>query len=444
MREREGSSASTLVETLRSSYAVIQVSLRQNVELTWTDSDGAHTCTVREPSVLGSAGAAGVRIADPTVSRLHAEIVWRDSAPWLRDLGSLNGTFVDGVRVDAAQLSAHATIRLGDTVIHARFPQKKEQVALWPEESFGPLRGGTPAMRELFARLSRIALSDATALVLGETGTGKELVARALHEASERADGPFITVDCTAVPETLFESELFGSARGAFTGASTTREGAIEAADGGTIFLDEIGELPPSIQPKLLRALEQKAVRRVGESHHRPVNVRYIAATHRNLAELVSEGAFREDLYFRLAVLVVNVPALRQRRDDIPLLARHFLAARGPEPTAELLEWMTAQPWRGNVRELRNFVERAVALGTDEARSLQVGFPAKQTADLPAPSIDRPFKDVRDEWLTHLEREYVRGWLARTGGNLTAAADAMGLNRTYVHRLVKKHGLDRA
>lgn len=443
MRDRKASGV-RLADTLPSSQPPLQVSLRHNIDLRWTDSRGAHRCVVREPAVLGSAEAAAVRIAEPTVSRLHAEIVWRDGSPWIRDLGSRNGTIVDGVRVDAAQLSPRATIRLGEAVIDAHFAQTQEQIPLWPDESFGPLRGGTCVMRELFARLARVALSDATALVLGETGTGKELVARAIHEASERAEGPFVTVDCTAVPESLFESELFGSARGAFTGATTSREGAIEAAHGGTIFLDEIGELPPSIQPKLLRALEQKAVRRVGESQHRPVDVRYIAATHRNLAELVGEGTFREDLYFRLAVLVVNVPPLRQRRDDIPILVRHFLAGRGPEPTPELLQWLMAQPWRGNVRELRNFAERAVALGTDEARSLQVALPPRSSGELPAPPIDRPFKDVRDEWLTHLEREYVRGWLARTGGNLTAAADAMGLNRTYLHRLVKKHGLDRA
>jgi len=421
-----------------------EISLRHNVELTWTDAQGEHTATLREPAILGSAEAAAVRIADPTVSRLHAEIVWRDSTPWICDLGSLNGTIVDGVRVDAAQLGPRAAIRLGDTVIDARFASKQEKVPLWPSDSFGPLRGATPAMRELFARLSRVALSEATALILGETGTGKELVARAIHEASQRADGPFVTVDCTAVPESLFESEIFGHVRGAFTGATTTREGAIEAADGGTIFLDEIGELPPSIQPKLLRALEQRAVRRVGESHHRPVDVRFIAATHRNLAELVAEGAFREDLYFRLAVLLVEVPPLRQRREDIPLLVRHFLGERSPEPTAELLSWMMAQPWRGNVRELRNFVERAVALGPEMARAVPVGLPERQTAgQLPMPAIERPFKDVRDEWMAHLEREYVRGWLERTGGNITAAADAMGLNRTYVHRLVKKHRLDR-
>ena len=439
MRERNAAS-STL--TLQQGARVVR--LRHHVQLAWVDQNGEHTQLVREPAVLGSADGALLRIVDPTVSRLHAEIAWRDSMPWIRDLGSRNGTVVDGVRVDAAQLGARTTLRLGETVVDARLADEEEQVPLWPVESFGPLWGATPAMREAFARLARIARSDATALILGETGTGKELAARAIHDASARAKGPFITVDCTSVPDTLFESELFGHARGAFTGATSAREGAIEAADGGTLFLDEVGELPLSMQPKLLRALEQKMVRRVGESQHRTIDVRFIGATHRNLAELVGQGAFREDLYFRLAVLPVELPPLRQRRADISLLATRFFPAGAREATPELLAWMMEQPWRGNVRELRNFVERAMALGPKEARAIAGPVRAAPVDDLlPPPAIDRPFKDVRDEWMTHLEREYVRGWLDRTGGNLTAAADAMGLNRTYVHRLVKKHGLDR-
>jgi DNA-binding NtrC family response regulator len=416
--------------------------LRTELALAWSDDAGQHTAGVKDPIVIGSAEGAGLRIADPTVSRVHAEIAWRDTGAWVRDLGSRNGTVVNGVRVDAGHLGDGALLLLGGTRIEVRHARDPQRVVLWPEEGFGPLRGGSAPMRELFARLSRIARSEATALITGETGTGKELVARAIHEASSRAKGPLVVVDCTAVPENLFESELFGHARGSFTGATTAREGAIESASGGTLFLDEIGELPASMQPKLLRALESKSVRRVGESAHRPVDVRFVAATHRNLAERVAEGTFREDLFFRLAVLVVDVPPLRHRREDIPLLAEHFLPKGAPPLTPALVEWMGEHAWRGNVRELRNFVERTVALGEGDAKRTSLSSPAAATA-LPTPALDRPFKEVQSEWMEHLEREYVRGWLGRTQGNVTAAADAMGLSRTYLHRLVKKHDLDR-
>jgi DNA-binding NtrC family response regulator len=415
--------------------------LRAPLELSWLDEGGEHRVFVRETSTIGSAEGTAVRIRDPAVSRVHAELSFRPAGPFVRDLGSHNGTWVEGLQVEGALLPERATLRIGRTVLEARLADP-DRVMLWPEESFGPLLGATPVMRELFARLSRVARSEATTLVVGETGTGKELAARAIHEASARKSGPFVTVDCTSVPESLFESELFGHAKGSFTGATAARTGAIEAADGGTLFLDEIGELPVSMQPKLLRALEQKSVRRVGESSHRPVDVRFVAATHQNLAERVGAGTFREDLYFRIAVLLVEMPPLRARAADVPLLASRFDAGRGTL-TPDLLAWIVAQPWRGNVRELRNFLERTAALGERDARALQRSGPAASPGALPAPSIDRPFKEVQAEWMAHLEREYVRGWLARTNNNLTKAAEAMGLNRTYVHRLVKKHDLDR-
>jgi DNA-binding NtrC family response regulator len=429
---------------------------RAELELAWTDGEGEHRAAVRDTIVLGSAEAAGLRVADPMVSRVHAEVGFRDGVPWVRDLGSRNGTVVDGVQVDGARLADGATLLVGETRVVVRYAARPQRIALWPDAGLGPLKGGSTVMRELYARLSRVARSDATTLITGETGTGKELVARALHGASARAKGPFVTVDCTALPESLFESELFGHARGAFTGATGAREGALEAASGGTVFLDEIGELPPAMQPKLLRALESRTVRRVGESQHREVDVRFVAATHKSLPELVAAGTFREDLYFRLAVLVLEVPPLRARLDDVPELAAHFWAqaeARtGGQGAASpaLVEWMRTQPWRGNVRELRNFVERAVALGADDvaelgglddARSAPAPAPSTTPDALPLPPIDRPLKDVRDEWNAHLEREYVRGWLARTNGNVSAAAEALGLNRTYLHKLIKKHAL---
>ncbi len=301
-------------------------------------------------------------------------------------------------------------------------------------------------MRALFGRLARLSKTSSTVLIHGETGSGKELVARAIHDASPRKGGPFVTVDCTSIPESLFESELFGHARGSFTGAHDKREGALEAADGGTVFLDEVGELPASVQPKLLRAIESRTIRRVGESQHRAIDVRFVAATHRDLAQMVNVGGFREDLYFRLAVLGVEVPPLRARREDLALLIDHFLAGEVSPFSPEHLGQMAERPWLGNVRELRNFVERAVALGPEEAfvaAAHRSGPVRASSAGLPLPDVDRPFKDVRDEWMAHLEREYVRAWLERKAGNVTAVAEAIGLDRSYIHRLLKKHDLTR-
>jgi transcriptional regulator with GAF, ATPase, and Fis domain len=284
-----------------------------------------------------------------------------------------------------------------------------------------------------------VAKSDAPVLLLGETGTGKELAARAIHDASARASGPFVIVDCAALSTSLIETELFGHARGAFTGALVARVGAFEAASGGTVFLDEIGELSPSMQPKLLRVLESGTVKRLGESEHRSVDVRLIAATHRDLRPNVNAGAFREDLYFRIAVLPLLLPSLRARPSDIPLLFRHFLRGRQTiEPVAE--RDLLQMPWLGNVRELRNFVERACAFGTKE--TLDAGETAGATGSAaPAVSLEQPFKEFRERWIDQGEREYVGKLLDRHQRNVSAAAETAGLDRTYIYRLIRKHGL---
>jgi transcriptional regulator with GAF, ATPase, and Fis domain len=297
-------------------------------------------------------------------------------------------------------------------------------------------------MRELYACLARVAESDAPVLLLGETGTGKELAARAIHAASRRAAQPFVIVDCAALSASLVEGELFGHARGAFTGAMVARAGSFEAADGGTIFLDEIGELPLAMQPKLLRALESRTIKRLGESEHRSIDVRLIAATHRDLGRLVNSGAFREDLYFRLAVLPLVLPALRARPSDIPVLYRHFLASRQPrEPVSE--QTLMEMPWLGNVRELRNFVERVCAIGASGPIPLSGPLTAPPEAPGSASpiSFQQPFKEFRERWIDHGEREYVRRLLERHGRNVAAAAEAAGLDRTYVYRLIRKHDL---
>ncbi len=421
---------------------------RRRPRLRWADASGPRAVALDGRAVLGTAPGVDVPVSDPAVSRLHMELETRDDGVWVRDLGSRNGTFIEGVMVQSARAAVGARIVAGSTTFTVEHDATPASVDLWPNERFGPLLGRSVAMRELFARLARVAASDASVLLHGETGTGKELVAEALHGASPRAQQPFVIVDCAALPEALIESELFGHAKGAFTGAANVRVGAIEAADGGTVFLDEIGELPLAMQPKLLRAIESRAVRRIGESAYRKVNVRFVAATHRDLRRMVNAGAFREDLYFRLAVLPVTIAPLRQRADDIALLVQHFLpkgasAALPPELVREL----GARPWLGNVRELRNFVERAVALGAAEALAM-VGDGATEGAAGPADAalpvdLDQPFKVLRERHLDRLERDYVAGLLERHQWNVSAVAQAAGLDRTYVHRLIRKHGLER-
>ena len=425
---------------------------------------------MEQPSIVGSAPEAGIVIDDRTVSRVHAELVPRPDGLWVRDLGSKNGTFVDEIRVESARVPAGGRLRLGAASMVVDY-DAPEPVELWQNARYGPLVGSAPAMRELFGRLARIAPTDASVLIQGETGTGKELVAQAIHEASRRSGQPFVIVDCGALPEDLLESELFGHAKGSFTGALAARPGAIETAEGGTVFLDEIGELPLSVQPKLLRAVESKQVRRVGESTHRTVDVRFVSATHRDLSRMVNTGGFREDLYFRLAVLTLEVPPLRERREDIPALVEHLTKSRGNDFSDEQLARLASLPWTGNVRELRNFVERAAALGAAEAFAMldtsrasaavptvsppsTAGEPLLR--DEPAPiatthpdnpagaaaiSFDRPYKDVREDWVDFLERAYFKRLLTKHGRNVAEAAQSAGVDRTYIYRLIRRYGL---
>lgn len=419
---------------------------RRRMHLYWVEGRQQRTVAIESRAVIGSSSGAGILVQDPTVSRLHAELDPRRDGVWIRDLGSKNGTFVNDMLVTAVRLPDGAKVQVGTTVFGVRYANEASPVAVWPEEQFGPLVGRSTRMRELFLQLSRIAPSESTVLVHGETGTGKELVARAIHEASPRRNGPYVVVDCASLAENLLEAELFGYARGAFTGAVSSRNGAIQEAEGGTVFLDEIGELPLAMQPKLLRAIESRTVRRIGEATHRPVNVRFVSATHRDLREMVNAGGFREDLYFRLAVLVVDIPALRERPDDIPLLVQHLLgpdAKHGVDP--ELVRELTSRPWLGNVRELRNFVERARALGANAAvaslPTTVAKVPNSASQAFPPVTIDEPFKDLRERWLNHFEREYLVALMARHGHNVSAMATAAGLDRTYIHRLLRKHQL---
>ncbi|MBI4816623.1 MAG: sigma 54-dependent Fis family transcriptional regulator [Deltaproteobacteria bacterium] len=387
---------------------------------------------------IGTAMGMTLRLTDPTVSRVHCELEMRGSRILVRDVGSTNGTIVEGVRVLEAEVEAGSVLKLGQSAVRIELSESPAFVPMSEASELGELKGTSPEMRQVYAILERTAPTDSTVLIQGETGTGKDVAARSLHQASKRRAGPFVPIDCGAIPENLIESELFGHVRGAFSGASADRVGVFEEADGGTLFLDEIGEMPVSVQPKLLRALETKSVRPVGSNSARPIDARIIAATNRSLAECVNDGTFREDLYYRLAVIEVTLPPLRHRRADIAMLARHFhrkLDPDGKELPEAFVELLTRRSWPGNVRELRNYIERCWSLGTIEGHA-RVSMPPPEVASLIP--LHLPLKDARQAWLDQFETVYVEAMLAATGGNLTKAADRAGVSRRFLQRLLAR------
>jgi two-component system response regulator GlrR len=395
---------------------------------------------------LGKAGDNHVVVDAPGVSRYHVELRAEPGAVLVRDLESKNGTFYDGARITELRVGAGATLRIGGPGGVELRIELDRQPAVSPStaDRFGPMVGGSAAMRAVYAILERTAPSTATILVSGETGTGKELVAEAVHAASPRKDRPLVVVDCGAIPPALIESELFGHVRGAFTDARDDRIGAFERAHGGTLFLDEIGELPLELQPKLLRVVESRSIQRVGESARRAVDVRLIAATNRELAAEVEAGRFRQDLFFRLAVVGVRLPALRERGDDVLSLARHILERLGRPDAIDLdavAPALLSYAWPGNVRELRNALERAIHLGADHA--IPMAAPAAPPRVLPEDAPDLPFKAAKEQLVTAFERSYVQRLMGRHGHNISAAARDAGIDRNYLYRLLDKHGLDR-
>jgi transcriptional regulator with GAF, ATPase, and Fis domain len=395
---------------------------------------------------IGSGRGVDLLLLDGAVSRHHLTL--RGGRDGLRviDAGSRNGTTLDGVRIVDAYARQGSIVGLGTSTLRVMIGQGTVDLPLSSRDRFGGLLGRSVAMRRLFAVLERVAPTDDTVLIEGETGTGKELVAEALHEESGRASGPFVVFDCSAVAESLIESELFGHVKGAFTGATNDRAGAFESADGGTLFLDEIGELPLTLQPKLLRALEKLEVRRVGANTARKVDLRIVAATNKNLAEEVGSGRFREDLLYRLAVVRVTLPPLRDRADDVELLARHFAegyakrAARPVELDEAALRALRSRAYPGNVRELRNAVARTLSLGHPDATSA----PSQRSpaiAGAPAVDLSVPFMQARDRLVEDFERAYLREALRQCGGNATKAAEMVGINRKFLQRAIARHGL---
>jgi transcriptional regulator with AAA-type ATPase domain len=393
---------------------------------------------------VGSHSSNDLVLQDPAVSRFHCRLV-RDESGWrVHDWDSLNGTKLEGLRIRDADLPAEATLAVGDCVVRVRAVDPAEPSVIPMIPAFGQLAGTSVRMRKLFGVLQKVAPSDINVLIQGESGTGKELVANEIVQRSPRSDRAFVVVDCGAISPHLVESELFGHVRGSFTGADRDRVGAFEAADGGTVFLDEIGELPVELQPKLLRALEAREIRRVGETRPRKVNVRLVSATHRQLEREVNRGRFREDLYFRLAVMIVRVPPMRERLDDLLILIRVFLQALGASEeerlfTPAVLAEMARHDWPGNVRELRNYVERSVVL--------QKAGPATHTTSLapgsglPPIDIGTPFRIAKDAAVDAFERAYLTTLLETASNNLSKAARMAGMDRMYLHRLAQKHGL---
>jgi DNA-binding NtrC family response regulator len=398
------------------------------------------------PVMIGTAQLAHLRLSDPTVSRVHCQLSPRPDGVRLTDAGSTNGTFVDGLRIRDAELTAGANIRVGATTLRLELGTDLVRVPLAEHHNFGKLVGGSLEMRRLYAILERVAPTETTVLIQGETGTGKELVARELHDHSARAKGPFVAVDCGAIAPNVIESELFGHVRGAFSGAVGDRRGLFEEANGGTICLDEIGELPLALQAKLLRVLENREVRRVGSNTARAVDVRLLASTNRPLARSVNEGAFREDLYYRLAVIELVLPPLRARREDVPPLAQHFydrFSGKREALPPELLASLLTRSWPGNVRELRNFIERCVTLGgfhlaPRAASSAESGEFAQTTLGV---DLGKPLKEARDDAVERFELLYLETALRRAGGNVTRAAELAGVSRRFLQRTIARLGI---
>jgi transcriptional regulator with PAS, ATPase and Fis domain len=394
---------------------------------------------------VGTAVGSQLRLSDRAVSRLHCELAVRADAVTVRDLGSTNGTFVGDVRVRDADVGPGTVVRVGGSAFRIESSDEPSFVAISDKTSFGELVGASLEMRQLYAVLERVAPTDSTLLVQGETGTGKDVVARSVHATSPRAAGPFVPVDCGAIPENLFESELFGHVRGAFTGAIQNRAGAFEEASGGTLFLDEIGEMPLALQAKLLRAIESRHVKRVGATKETEVDVRIVCATNRRLAQMVNEGTFREDLYYRLAVVEVAIPPLRARRDDIPVLAQHLyerITGKKDPLDPGLLESLKARAWPGNVRELRNAVERAITLGQARPGAAPPAKPSVLPTGIESiVPLHLPLKDARLAWTSEFESIYVRAMFDKTGGNLTKAAELAGVSRRFLQRMVARLGL---
>jgi DNA-binding NtrC family response regulator len=413
--------------------------------LTVVEGPGAGTVwdSVSDACSIGSHPSNDVPLDDPTVSRFHCEIRVGPKGARVKDLDSTNGVILDGVQVADGYLRGGSLLRLGRAVVRFDFGSDSNRLPVSERTRFGSLVGVSVPMRMCFALLERAANKDVTVLLEGETGTGKSQAAQAIHQASARRDKPFLTVDCGAIPPDLLESELFGHEKGAFTGAAQRRIGAFEEANGGTVFLDEMGELPAELQPKLLRVLEAREIRRVGTNSYVPVDVRIIAATNRDLRAEVNAGRFRSDLFFRLAVLRIPLPPVRQRPEDLQFLVEQVLASLGADPertqalrSPEFIARLEQAAWPGNVRELRNYLERCLVF--EDTLELSDVAPAGSRFEVD-PKL--PYAEARRLALDDFERRYLRALLELHQGRVSQAATGADMDRVYLYRLLRRHGI---
>jgi DNA-binding NtrC family response regulator len=408
-----------------------------------------------DPIVVGRDPATQIVLDDQEVSAFHCELRAVSEGILVKDLGSTNGTFLGAVRVHEAVVSAPIELLVGRSRIHLE-PQAKRRVDVGFSDRFGPLVGSSPKMRRVFSVLEKVAGTPLSVLIVGETGTGKELVAKALHEASERKGAPFVVVDCGSIPPTLAESILFGHEKGAFTGASERRKGALAEADGGTLFLDELGELPPELQPKLLRALSEKQVKRVGGNAFDPIDVRVLAATRRDLTAEMNAGRFRSDLFFRIAQVRVELPPLRERLSDLQPLVEEVCKRVGrPEHVQTVLTWieqrMASHDWPGNVRELMNVASVAATLADEPGAIDDVLTLARDEAGVEQPrtgsSGGEPsgsFGDEKRSAIATFEKDYFTGLARRCKGNVSEMARQSGMERHHVRAYLRKYGIDKS
>ena len=415
--------------------------------------DAGREVPVQSVLEVGTDPDVGLVLSDTAVSRRHLLISVGEGRIVVRDLGSRNGTFFSGAKIHEMELPIGAVVQLGQTELTVQLRWHVREVAPSLARNFGELFGESVAMREVFAILERAALSDAAVLIEGESGTGKELAARSLHKASARASRPYVVFDCGSVPAELAESELFGHKRGAFSGATADRIGAFQQADGGTLCLDELGELPLDLQPKLLRVLETGEIKPVGADTPRKVDVRILASTNRDLLAESRRGRFRSDLYYRLEVVRVRMPPLRQRPEDIPGLVERLLHDRLPprdKITGKNLRKLVGYGWPGNVRELRNVLTRATTLsqvpGKPPSSFDKLVFnlgPASSTpltigAEFPGVSSNVPYKEAKEQVVQTFDELYISSLIDRHHGHITKAAAAAGLSRKHLYELMRK------
>ena len=418
---------------------------------TITTPDGNRYTVDVDPIVVGRENGAQLVLEDDEVSAMHCELRASEGGVLVRDLKSTNGTFVGTLRVQESTITQRAEIIVGQTKLIVE-PDPKKRVDLGFSDHFGTLVGASPLMRRVFSILEKVAPTPLSVLIMGETGTGKEGVAKSVHDASPRKTRPFVVVDCGAIPETLAESILFGHEKGAFTGATERRKGALSEADGGTLFLDELGELPLDLQPKLLRALSERQVKRVGGSAFEPIDVRVLAATRRDLGAEMNAGRFRSDLFFRIAQVRIELPALRERLSDLPLLVEDICKRASRAQHAQtVLAWieqrMGTHDWPGNVRELVNVVSVAATLADTPEAIDDVLTLTREPAPTPLfteqAGPQTGFADAKRQAVSAFERDYFTGLVRRAKGNVSEMARQSGMERHHVRAYLRKYGIDK-